>query len=167
MQFSCKVKPSKAIEAQNLSIIVYGKFLLRMALIIEFRVPTCRKKWVCKTQISSYYWDESSNVVQGSCSHFVLGRCFNFSCVQLFIITRLPSPILAPHRHFELLHSTTLNYDRFWVFGCHFFLYLRDYTSYKLAPYLATPLTMDIDVLIQTQITFTVTSTKYIQNFCF
>ncbi|KAL4584277.1 hypothetical protein LXL04_008873 [Taraxacum kok-saghyz] len=51
-----------------------------------------------------------------------------------YIINRLPTKLLGNQSPYEMLFSSTPNYGNFRVFGCCVFPYLRDYSSYKLAP---------------------------------
>uniref|UniRef100_A0A251TUQ9 Putative zinc finger, CCHC-type n=1 Tax=Helianthus annuus TaxID=4232 RepID=A0A251TUQ9_HELAN len=52
----------------------------------------------------------------------------------VYIINRLPTPLLNGKSPFEVLFSETPNYNVFRAFGCRVFPYLRDYSEHKLAP---------------------------------
>ncbi|KAJ0799808.1 putative RNA-directed DNA polymerase transcription factor Lambda-DB family [Helianthus annuus] len=52
----------------------------------------------------------------------------------VFIINRLPSPILQGKSPFELLYHQIPNYAMFRTFGCRVFPCLRDYAPHKLSP---------------------------------
>ncbi|GKB16752.1 retrovirus-related pol polyprotein from transposon TNT 1-94 [Tanacetum coccineum] len=52
----------------------------------------------------------------------------------VYIINRLPTPVLDHKSPFEVLFSRTPSYGNFRAFACRVYPYLRDYASHKLAP---------------------------------
>jgi histone deacetylase 1/2 len=52
----------------------------------------------------------------------------------LYIINRLPTPILNEVSPFKILYSKTPTYAMFRTFDCLCFPYLRDYAKHKFEP---------------------------------
>lgn len=51
---------------------------------------------------------------------------------SVYLINRLPTPVLNMTSPFHKLFGATPNYDKFKVFGCLCFPWLRPYTNHKL-----------------------------------
>lgn len=54
--------------------------------------------------------------------------------IALYIINRLPTPILNEISPFKILYSKTPTYVMFRTFGCLCFPYLCDYAKHKFEP---------------------------------
>jgi hypothetical protein len=52
----------------------------------------------------------------------------------MYIINRLPTPVLQNASPYEVLYGNSPSYSLFRTFGCLCYPYLRDYVSHKLAP---------------------------------
>lgn len=52
----------------------------------------------------------------------------------VYIINRLPTPLLENKSHFEHVYHQQPAYDTFHVFGCHVYPCLRDYAPNKFSP---------------------------------
>lgn len=52
----------------------------------------------------------------------------------LYIINRLATTVLGNKSLFEILFGPVPDYNRFKVFGCNIFPYIRLYSSSKLSP---------------------------------
>jgi hypothetical protein len=50
----------------------------------------------------------------------------------IYVINRLPTPVLNELSPFEILYSKTPAYAIFHTFGCLCFPYLRDYAKHKI-----------------------------------
>ena len=67
-------------------------------------------------------------------SHMPTTYWLDAFCFAIYIINRLPTPLLKGISPFELLYDVSPNYAHFHPFGCQVYPYLHDYAPHKLSP---------------------------------
>ncbi|KAJ9542436.1 hypothetical protein OSB04_028942 [Centaurea solstitialis] len=130
-QFSCKIKIFQSDGVTE---------------FVNYKVRSLFEENGTLHRLSCSYMPQQNGMVERKHRHIVetgLAMLFNtklppsfwldaFSSA-VYIINRLPTPILDGKSPFEILYLQPPNYNIFRAFGCHAFPYLRDDLEHKLA----------------------------------